>query len=176
MNESKRGEVLYLFKNTGYDINFLDYDVGEVLSNNVEYVVKKKVVEAYRYWRLPVIVEHGALEVECFNLFPGALSKPMWDMMNDKICELIPENEIRTANVLSCVGYCDGKIVKTFLGKTKGTITENGRGENGFQFDPIFCPNGSSKTYAEMRIEEKMSYSQAYFSYNLLIDFLNGIM
>ncbi len=175
INKDKKNEINYLFKNKGIDIIYLDYNVNEILSDKVEYVVKKKVITAYKHWRLPVVVEHGALEVEYLNKFPGALSKPMWDMMNDKICTLIPKDQDRRANVVSCVGFCDGKIIKTFLGKTSGEIPFKGRGSNGFQFDPIFIPDSCDKTYAEMTIEEKMKYSQASESYNKLFDYLNDI-
>ncbi|MEM4894566.1 MAG: non-canonical purine NTP pyrophosphatase, partial [Desulfurococcaceae archaeon] len=33
------------------------------------------------------------------------------------------------------------------------------RGTGGFGFDPIFVPHGSSKTFAEMSIEEKNRFS-----------------
>jgi XTP/dITP diphosphohydrolase len=33
------------------------------------------------------------------------------------------------------------------------------QGKSGFGFDPIFQPEGSVKTFAEMTIEEKNSYS-----------------
>lgn len=40
-----------------------------------------------------------------------------------------------------------------------GEISLSPRGEMGFGFDPIFIPNGSDKTFAEMSIEEKNLYS-----------------
>ena len=175
VNKDKRSEITYLFKGENVDIIFLDYDVSEALSENVEYVVRQKVVTAYKYWKMPVVVEHGALEIEYLNEFPGALSKPMWDMMNDKICTLIPTGQTRRAKVVSCVGYCDGRTIKTFLEKTSGEITHKGKGTKGFQFDPIFVPDDCNKTYAEMTIVEKMKYSQASKSYKKLLDHLNAI-
>ena len=46
-----------------------------------------------------------------------------------------------------------------FEGICKGTITETETGTNGFGYDAIFIPDGSSKTFAEMTIEEKNGFS-----------------
>lgn len=176
INSDKRIEIDYIFStHENFSANFLNRNITEALFSDITRVVRKKAIDAYSYWRLPVIVEHGALEVEYFNSFPGALSKPMWDLMNDKICSLIPKGESRVSKVISAVCYCDGKKIEIFIGETIGLISEKGRGSNGFQFDPIFIPDGSSKTYAEMNLDEKMLFSQATKSYNLLISFLNKI-
>lgn len=176
INKSKIREVNYLFKlKKKYVLHFLDHNITEILNPDIEYVIKEKVKSAYTYWRIPIIVEHGALEIEYFNKFPGALSKPMWDMMNDRICDLIPKSDSRRAKVISSVCYCNGKIIKSFRGETQGTISSSGKGKNGFQFDPIFIPDGSSMTYAQMNLEEKMALSQATKSYSQLIKFLDNI-
>ena len=176
VNKNKIREVEHIFSGySDYELHFLNKGIIEVLSNNIQEVIKNKAISAYRYWKLPIIVEHGALEIEYFNKFPGALSKPMWDLMNDKICSLIPAKESRAAKVISAVCYCDGKKIHIFKGETTGNISDKGRGINGFQFDPIFIPNGDIKTYAEMDISEKMSFSQASKSYGQLITFLKTL-
>jgi len=174
VNGDKIREIQFVFsKHRNISTKFLNREIVEVLSYNINMVVKQKAIDAYNYWRLPVIVEHGALEIEYLNHFPGALSKPMWDLMNDKICSLIPNGETRMAKVISAVCYCDGKKIEIFIGETIGTISHKGLGSNGFQFDPIFIPEGCSKTYAEMDLDEKMPYSQATKSYEKLISYLN---
>ena len=173
INQSKQEEIKFIFKDLDFDLQFLNYEVREILSQDVEEVVKNKAISAYGRWRLPIVVEHGSLKIKYLNGFPGALSKPMWDLMNGKICKTIPNGDTRGAEVISCVGFCDGKILKTFTGVTKGVISLDSRGTYGFQFDPIFIPKGSEKTYAEMQLEDKMKYSQATKSYNKLIKFLS---
>jgi XTP/dITP diphosphohydrolase len=176
VNTDKISEIKFLFKpHKKYACHFFKNNIVEILNNNIENVIKQKAISAYDNCRMPVIVEHGALEVEYFNNFPGALSKPMWDLMGDKICKLIPESESRKAKVISAVGYCDGKTIKTFIEGTNGEISAKGMGTNGFQFDPIFIPNGSDKTYAQMKLDEKMKFSQATKSYGKLIEFLETL-
>lgn len=176
INKYKIEEIKYLFNSyPKYKLHFLNRDITEILSNNIKHVIKEKARSAYLNWHIPIIIEHGSLEIEYLNKFPGALSKPMWDLVNEKICGLIPKNVSRNAKVISGVCYCDGKIIKPFIGETNGTISLIKKGAGGFQFDPIFIPKGSKKTYAEMTLSEKMKYSQATISYGKLIKFLNKL-
>ncbi len=41
------------------------------------------------------------------------------------------------------------------LGETRGRIARGERGEGGFGYDPLFLPEGESRTYAEMSAAEK---------------------
>jgi len=43
-----------------------------------------------------------------------------------------------------------------FTGICKGTIISSQRGAEGFGYDPVFIPDGSSKTFAEMGMDEKI--------------------
>jgi len=45
--------------------------------------------------------------------------------------------------------------VETFEGRVAGTIVWPPRGTNGFGYDPIFQPEGHSRTFGEMSAEEK---------------------
>lgn len=46
-----------------------------------------------------------------------------------------------------------------YEGKVEGTITEGPRGNDGFGYDPVFLPQGESRTFAEMSAGEKNSLS-----------------
>ncbi|NTU67565.1 MAG: non-canonical purine NTP pyrophosphatase [Chlorobiaceae bacterium] len=50
-------------------------------------------------------------------------------------------------------------IDETVDGRIEGRITSERHGEGGFGYDPVFMPEGSSRTFAEMRIEEKNAIS-----------------
>jgi XTP/dITP diphosphohydrolase len=56
------------------------------------------------------------------------------------------------------IGYSNGKEVLFFEGIIKGKIVKQ-KGESGFGWDPIFVPEGKTKTFAEMTIKEKNSIS-----------------
>ena len=58
--------------------------------------------------------------------------------------------------VLTLVG--DG-FEETTEGVCLGTLGEGPRGTNGFGYDPIFIPEGYTKTYAELTADEKNTIS-----------------
>lgn len=173
INKSKQSEIMELFASFECVVKFLDYSITEILSHDIREVILAKSLIAFEKHQVPVIVEHGALVVDFFNGFPGALSKPMWDLMEGKICDLIPEGETRKAKVISAVCFCDGKKRYPFFAETGGEIALQAKGSYGFQFDPIFIPEGATVTYAEMLQTEKLKYSQATKAYEQLQKHLN---
>lgn len=70
--------------------------------------------------------------------------------------------------------YSEGSYVQ-FKGVTEGEITNERIGGNGFGYDPIFIPVGSSKTYAEMTLEEKNAFSHRKKSFDLFANHLKLI-
>ncbi|MFT6283366.1 MAG: XTP/dITP diphosphohydrolase, partial [Salibacteraceae bacterium] len=60
-----------------------------------------------------------------------------------------------------------------FEGIVKGQILKVGRGENGFGYDPIFEPENCGKSFAEMTMEEKNSYSHRARAFVKMIEYLN---
>lgn len=56
------------------------------------------------------------------------------------------------------LAYPDGRKICA-EGYMYGTITEDSRGERGFGYDPIFVPEGDTRTVAEMSDEEKNAIS-----------------
>ncbi|MBI2660417.1 hypothetical protein HYX07_04605 [Candidatus Woesearchaeota archaeon] len=60
--------------------------------------------------------------------------------------------EDRQCTYKSAVAYCElGKKPISFLGEEKGRVAEKISGSYGFGHDPIFIPEGSNKTYGEMK-------------------------
>ncbi len=174
INEIKISEIKEIFSSYPQDLKFLKNNVIEILSEDIKTVIKAKAADAYKKCRVPVIVEHGGLNIEYLNGFPGALSKPMWDLMEEKICTIIPPGQSRKAKAISGVCFCDGMKSHVFISETEGCISPERRGTNGFQWDPIFIPEGETKTYAEMNRTEKLRFSQAAKAYHQLISFLNN--
>jgi len=50
-------------------------------------------------------------------------------------------------------------VQETVEGVCEGMILESPRGTNGFGYDPVFQPNGHTKSFAEMSQELKNSLS-----------------
>ena len=62
-----------------------------------------------------------------------------------------------------------------FEGVCKGQILSNMQGENGFGYDPIFVPDGATKSFANMTMDEKNTFSHRKKAVKQLFDFLEKL-
>lgn len=174
VNQYKAEEAKFCLQNTGVDLIVVDrIKIQEIMDIDLNIIIKDKVLKAYRELRSPCVVEHGGLHIEALNGLPGGLSKVIWDRVGDDICRWVPKDG-RIALAKSIIGYCDGRKCYFFEGETCGTIAEHKRGKREFQWDPIFIPNGDTKTYGELGFPEKMKYSQAAKAWKQLAKHLKG--
>ena len=71
-----------------------------------------------------------------------------------------------TAKFICCLTLCwpNGK---SYMGKgiIKGKISKTQKGNKGFGYDPIFIPNGYTKTFGEMDPKLKMSIDHRFKAY-----------
>lgn len=81
-----------------------------------------------------------------------------------------PDRSARFRTVISLL--IDGQETQ-FEGICEGEIITEKRGEKGFGYDPVFMPDGSSKTFAEMSLAEKARYSHRARATEKLVAFLN---
>jgi XTP/dITP diphosphohydrolase len=62
-----------------------------------------------------------------------------------------------------------------FEGVCSGRIAASQSGAAGFGYDPVFVPDGVVKTFAEMTLPEKNSFSHRRKALDKLVEFLNSI-
>jgi XTP/dITP diphosphohydrolase len=161
MNDYKAKEVAEYLENAPVDLQVFKYPIQEILNINLELIARDKALKAYARLGRPCVVEHGGLLIEALQGLPGGLSKVVWDSVADRVCGFLDASDSRAAIAQTVIGYCDGQRVHLYKGETKGTISECSRGDYTFQWDPIFIPDGDTRTYAEMGFPEKGKYSQA---------------
>jgi XTP/dITP diphosphohydrolase len=137
----------------------------EVQSESLEEIAKASVIEAFRNCNLPVIVEDAGLFVEALNGFPGPYAAYVYKTIgNEGLLRLMENAKNRKARFKSVVAYysADCETPTCFEGEALGEITKeerkSGNGQ-GFGFDPIFKPAKNDKTFAEMSIAKKNTYS-----------------
>jgi XTP/dITP diphosphohydrolase len=63
-----------------------------------------------------------------------------------------------------------------FDGICEGTIIEKNKGIDGFGYDPVFIPDGDTRTFAEMTLAEKNRYSHRRKAMDKLIAFLENVI
>lgn len=116
---------------------------------------------------LPAFADDSGLAVDALGGEPGIHSarwagpdrnfRRAMEAVEDKLRErgaTIPER--RKAHFISalCVAWPDGHT-EEFEGRVEGTLVWPPRGDKGFGYDPVFLPDGYSRTFGEMSSEEK---------------------
>jgi XTP/dITP diphosphohydrolase len=147
-------------------------DIPEIQSLDVRKIAKDKAKKAYAILKRPVIVEDTALYINSWNNFPGPLIAWVVRTMGiPMVCRLAGRD--RKAKAEACVAYCNGKVTETFCGAVKGKIASSPRGSMRFDWDRIFIPEGETRTFAEMTIEEKNRISHRMRAFAKLRDYLS---
>jgi non-canonical purine NTP pyrophosphatase (RdgB/HAM1 family) len=125
--------------------------------------------------RKPLFVWDQSLYIHCLNDFPGPLVKWFWERVTlERICEIANCFRDYKISAKTTLTFYDGKEMRHFYGIVKGRIPGCPRGGNGFAWDPIFIPEGSDKTFADMTSEEKNAISMHRIALEQLREFLEG--
>jgi XTP/dITP diphosphohydrolase len=172
-NIYKFEEFEKLFNGTNYTIIQSSIAIKEIQTEDIEALVADKVIKAFDKVRRPVVVDHTGLHLELLGGFPGGLTEIFWERLkNERLAQLFGNSENPTVTAVTLIGYCDGKSVRTFRGEMKGMIAKVPRGPEGFQWDPVFIPDGHSETFAEMG-DKKNEISMRRLAINQLIAYLD---
>lgn len=134
----------------------------------------------------PIVIgcfsEDTGLEVYSINNEPGVHSaryagkEKSFDKNIDKLLFKLKDSKNRKARFRTVICLIvDGKE-NFFEGICEGEIIKERRGNQGFGYDPVFIPTGSSKTFAEMNIEEKNRFSHRRKATDKLVAFLNNLI
>lgn len=130
-----------------------------------------KAVAAAEGSGLPALADDSGLEIECLDGAPGIYSARWAGPGKDfgvamkKVAEEISAchgwtAEGPRANFISvlCLAWPGGEV-ELFEGKVFGHLVWPARGGNGFGYDPMFVPDGDTRTFGEMEPKEKYAIS-----------------
>jgi XTP/dITP diphosphohydrolase len=123
--------------------------------------------------------EDTGLEVEALNGEPGVKSARYagedrnFDDNIEKLLHNLKPHQDKKARFRTVVSLLLNKKEYLFEGICTGRIIDKRKGSKGFGYDPVFIPDGSDKTFAEMEMEEKNIFSHRKKAVQKLIDFLN---
>ncbi len=138
-------------------------ETGTTFSDNA----RIKAEAAAKASGLPAFADDSGLAVDALDGAPGIYSarwagpdknfRQAMESVEEKLRERgagIPER--RKAHFVSalCVAWPDGHT-EEFEGRVTGTLVWPPRGDKGFGYDPIFQPDGHTRTFGEMQSEEK---------------------
>ena len=125
--------------------------------------------------------EDTGLEVFAINGEPGVLSAryagehPSFDDNIQKLLSRLKGIENRSAQFRTVISLILDDTEYQFEGICPGSITTEKKGEKGFGYDPVFIPEGSSESFAEMGLEEKNKFSHRQKAVSKLVEFLKEL-
>jgi XTP/dITP diphosphohydrolase len=150
-NEHKRREVQRIL---GVEIESVAPDVPEIQALDFAEVAARKARDAYEALEAPphpVLVEDSGLVIGAWNGLPGALTKWFLSSVGNEGILRMLSGEDRSARAVCAVAVADTSgEVRVFRGEVRGEVALGPRGREGFGWDPIFVPEGSELTYAQM--------------------------
>lgn len=156
-NEGKYKEYREKLEDHYSEIEMTDVGYPEIQTDKLEDVVEFALEVLSE--RSPLIIDDSGLFIDHLGGFPGVYSSYVMKTLGcDGILSLMKDEEDRRARFECVIGYL-GAEKKVFKGVSEGTITQEKRGKGGFGYDPIFQPEESERTYAEMSSAEKNKIS-----------------
>lgn len=122
--------------------------------------------------------EDTGLEVESLGGAPGVHSARFAGNHRDfgdnirLLLEKLQGSGNRRARFRTVVSLIQDDQEYSFEGICNGIIIDVPRGDAGFGYDPVFVPDGDTRTFAEMTLEEKSRFSHRRKAMDQLFRFL----
>lgn len=159
-----------------------DYNLPEPAETGTTFVdnarIKSRAV--MQATKLPSLADDSGIAVDALNGAPGVYSAD-WagiprdfgaamQKLHDELGGTVNGQKARFISVLALSRPDEEDVV--FEGVCEGTLAWPPRGTNGFGYDPMFVPNGESRTFGEMTADEKKKYSHRAKAVEELTGFL----
>jgi XTP/dITP diphosphohydrolase len=181
-NENKIKEIRSILGNS-FSLQCLsEINVKEDIPEN-EPLLEGNALSKARYINnatgMNVFADDTGLEIEALNGLPGVHSARFAGDTRDsseninKVLTLLGNTENRKARFRTVIALILDKKEYLFEGIVTGTIINERRGDKGFGYDPVFIPDGKTRTFAEMDLDEKNKTSHRARAFNKLREFLN---
>ena len=139
-------------------------------------------LKAQAVWELtglPCVADDSGLCVEALGGEPGVYSSRYageagnHTKNNEKLLKEMEGKSDRRAfftTVLCLVGLDDTPLF--IEGRVNGVILREIQGRDGFGYDPLFCPDGDNRSFAEMSAAEKNAMSHRGRAFQSLMEYL----
>lgn len=158
----------------------IDIDIPEP-HDTLEANAEEKSTTIHRLTGKNCFSEDSGLEVAALNGEPGVNSahyagsqRSAKDNTNLLLNQLRnnPDRRARFRTVISLIWNDRHHL---FEGTCEGRILESPIGHNGFGYDPVFVPDGETRSFAQLTMEEKNHYSHRRKAADQLVAFLRQI-
>lgn len=163
-NKNKVKEIAYMLRDMNIeviskkDIGLGDLEViedGNTLEDNS--ILKARALAEKVDYKYIVMADDSGLFVDKLNGDPGVYSSRYAgeegndEKNNKKLLEALKDTEKRKAKFKTVIVLiAENKETLVVHGECKGTIGLTAKGTNGFGYDPLFIPEGFTKTFGEL--------------------------
>jgi len=180
-NPHKVKEIKSVLGNSFTLLGLNDLNITEDIPENepdLEGNALSKARHIYEVTGLDVFADDTGLEIEILGGLPGVHSARFAGENKDssanieKILEMLKGKENRKARFRTVIALILDNKEYLFEGVVEGKIIDERRGKDGFGYDPVFIPEGKTRTFAEMDLAEKNTVSHRARAFKKLSDFL----
>lgn len=160
------------------DLNFNNEipETGDTLEENA----LQKAQTIFEIFKIPCFSDDSGLFIEALNGEPGVHSahysgKRDYRINNQLVLKKLAGITNRKAyfKTIFCLIEADGNTIY-FEGVVNGSIAKESSGENGFGYDPIFIPEGHTKTFGELSASVKKALSHRSRATEKLLQYLEA--
>lgn len=150
------------------DLKWSDIQVSESQHVDLHVLIQEKALAIKtKLPKIPFFVEHTGLIIEGWKGLPGGLTRQFMERVGcNGICRMMKDfgEHERSAIARAVIGLYIPQTdqITVCQGDSFGTIALEPRGKASFGvfgWDPIFIPEGDSRTYGEMTLLEKNATS-----------------
>jgi XTP/dITP diphosphohydrolase len=158
----------------------IDIDIPEP-HDQLEENALEKATTIFNLTQQNCFSEDTGLEIDCLGGEPGVKSARYagedrdFQANIDLVLHKMEGVSSRTAQFRTVICLIWAQQTYYFEGICKGQILTDMQGEKGFGYDPIFVPDGSTKSFASMTMAEKNQFSHRQKAVTQLFQFLQTL-
>lgn len=148
----------------GFQLDHIAVELTEIQSVHMQEIVSHKAKQAYEKVGRPVLIEDIGFVCNALGTLPGPFIKFFVEQPEGMkiLCTMLDGFEDRSAYVHVAICYFDGNDYTYFEQKNHGYVADHPRGNGGFGYDAIWCPDGyAGKTRAELSPDEEQATYEA---------------
>ena len=173
-NEGKFREVSAKLAEIHVKLVREDRSYPEIQTDRLEKVVRFAATVLDDQIKGDYLIDDSGLSIDEFGGFPGVYSSYVYRRLGCAgVLKLMQGARMRTATFETVFLLRTAEEHEVFHGECRGTIADRERGKGGFGFDPIFIPEGGTKTFAEMTLSEKNAVSHRARAVDALAAYLS---
>jgi XTP/dITP diphosphohydrolase len=188
-NAHKLAELGEILSGAGLDVSLeaLPDSAPDVVEDGLTFAqnAMKKARSAAEATGLPAVADDSGLCADALNEMPGVLSARWAGSGKDDAANLalvldqvrdVPDSHLGAHFACAAALALPGGEDRVVEGRVDGVLVREPRGSGGFGYDPIFLPEGSDRTTAEMSSADKHAISHRGRAFRALVPVIHDLV